>query len=862
MRSLVPLVVSTCLLLAGRPAHSAPPPLDLAPFASIEVAPFSLSSFGFSELDKGPGAVRDEDPQTAWEVPAEEGSTASMLFDWSTRGGIEAFPVTSVRIDIDPPDAPIRLFTGPDQGTLTEMAADAQGDATGVTLTFKEAPSLRVLQAIFPGGARVARVAVFGGPTTGTLGPVKGTCDEAGVHLTFDGDGLLAVEATRDLPSGGTAHFGQRSTSKATLTDASVRFDPRPMEYTYSVSGVGSSEAPVKVDVTCSGAALVRPPEGPVHGVIEGFYGRPWTWHEREKVVLAMGALGLDTYVYAPKQDPKHRDAWREPYSDEEMAHFKAVADAGRGVGVNVVWAVSPGKDIDPEDPADVQILLDKVGSMAEKAGIRDAALLMDDLSQAHTAALGQAHADLATALLDAMKARDSSSRLWFVPTVYAGLADGLSAADKEYLAALATLPLEVPLAWTGQGVFSKEITLDDAAAFGALAGKEPSAVFVWDNYPVNDVEVLRSLHTHPITGRETLFPESGGLLANPMRHALASLPAIASYAELSFDPVQYTTDRGQGAPLRTADLALLLADADSPPRALADLFAEMVHHDTLWPDELASPALTKALADHAAAKAPGKARRDAALALGTLLGRLAIADVDLRRDLADQALSDEIDAYARATQVTARAALFALSAERAADLGEAAAETSDRTSAACLWLTANQPSWRTVQDAIAPLIPEEDAADCPPEDPSVGPTSVLVELGQKATFPLPPAFSEADTTIALLGPEGAAASGDAQLDWTPSRLGRFRLVALRSGDAGVSASVIDVRVVEKLPVANTPSPAADPGCGCRTAPRDDAGAALGLLALAGLLFGRRANRIFRARRPPCTDRDRSPSPR
>ena len=38
-------------------------------------------------------------------------------------------------------------------------------------------------------------------------------------------------------------------------------------------------------------------------GVIEGFYGRPWTWHEREKVVLGMGALGLGrliTYIPHP----------------------------------------------------------------------------------------------------------------------------------------------------------------------------------------------------------------------------------------------------------------------------------------------------------------------------------------------------------------------------------------------------------------------------------------------------------------------------------------------------------------------------------------------------------------------------------
>ena len=859
MRPAHAAIAVTSLLLAARPASADPgaTPLDLAPFAALDAAPFRDSTFGFSELTVGPGAVRDDDPKTAWEVPGEEGATGDLTFDWSGLGDQPPFPVSELRIDIVPAEAAITVATGLDRGTLDDAAVESAVDGAGVTVTLQGAPTLRVLRLRLPAGAQVARIAITGGPTTGTLGPVKGTCDGDGVHLEVDGKGLLGVEATRALPGGGSLRLTQRRTKGATITDAGVRFDPRPSTYSYLVHGVGSPEAPVSVTVACEGEALSRPPAGPMHGVIEGFYGRPWTWHEREKVVLGMGALGLDTYVYAPKEDPKHRDAWREPYDAAAMGHFKDLADLGRGVGVNVVWAISPGKDVDPAEQADVEALLAKVSAMADDAGIRDAALLLDDIPAEHTAALGQAHAALAKALLASMKARDPASRLWFVPSVYAGLAKDLASGDAAYLGALAELPADVPLAWTGQGVFSKTILLDDAAAFGQLAGRDASGVWIWDNYPVNDIEVLRRLHTHPITGRDSLLPGSAGLLSNPMRHALASLPAIASYAELSLDPPAYAAARAAGEPLQTASLALVLADAEGPPRALADLFAELVHHDTLWPDEAASKALTEALADHAAAASPGKARREAALALGTLLARLAVADVDLRRDLDDQALADEIDPYARATSLSARAALAALSQERAEALQDSAAADEARTEARCLWLGTNQPSWRTIQEAVEPLVPTEDVA-CPDEDPFSSPRAPgvsgapevgsagleYVVLGGPWSFDVPNLPSEPDTEAALVGPEEMTLSATGHIDWTPPRLGPFRLVALRSGDSGVTAVVRDLLVVEKLPPGASQEMASPPGCGCRSAgqPGRSEGTALVAIGLA-LAAARRLTR-------------------
>ena len=56
-----------------------------------------------------------------------------------------------------------------------------------------------------------------------------------------------------------------------------------------------------------------------VRGVIEGFYGTPWTHEERLDLIRFCGAHGLNTWVHAPKDDACHRKLWREPYPDDEL---------------------------------------------------------------------------------------------------------------------------------------------------------------------------------------------------------------------------------------------------------------------------------------------------------------------------------------------------------------------------------------------------------------------------------------------------------------------------------------------------------------------------------------------------------------
>ncbi len=60
-------------------------------------------------------------------------------------------------------------------------------------------------------------------------------------------------------------------------------------------------------------------PSFKMRGVIEGFYGEPWSHQNRIDLINFCGRNKMNTYWYAPKDDPYHREKWREDYPEEEI---------------------------------------------------------------------------------------------------------------------------------------------------------------------------------------------------------------------------------------------------------------------------------------------------------------------------------------------------------------------------------------------------------------------------------------------------------------------------------------------------------------------------------------------------------------
>ena len=265
----------------------------------------------------------------------------------------------------------------------------------------------------------------------------------------------------------------------------------------------------------------------PLRGVIEGFYGNPWTTDARLALVERLAAIGMNAYVYAPKDEPKHRTEWRVPYDAGELAAFGAIVERARGGGVRVGFAVSPGLDVDYASATDRRLLVDKLAARAD-AGIDWFVLALDDIPLRPGLAAEQA--DLAALVREAL----DGARLTLCPTEYVGTR------PTEYLRTLGDrLPPDVDLMWTGPTVCSPTIAAADARAWRTATGGR--APILWDNFPVNDATMAASLHLGPYEGRDpALTDEVAGVLLNPMVQPLASTVAIATAAEFLADPTGY----------------------------------------------------------------------------------------------------------------------------------------------------------------------------------------------------------------------------------------------------------------------------------------------------------------------------------
>jgi len=273
----------------------------------------------------------------------------------------------------------------------------------------------------------------------------------------------------------------------------------------------------------------------PLRGVIEGFYGPPWSHDARLEVVEFLAGYAMNAYVYAPKSDPKHRERWRDPYDPSELARLAELAARCAEVGSSFGFALSPGLDIGYRDERDRSTLLDKLAPMAD-AGVAWFVLAVDDIS--NRPGLADEQATLTQWLVAALRERRGDDlRCSLVPTEYVGTH------PSPYLTTLASeLPDDVDVFWTGPTVCSPTITAADAHRWRDAIGRHP--LLLWDNYPVNDAVMERELHLGPYRGRDVgLTDVVDGILCNPMLQPRASLVALATAADYLADPDGYDED-------------------------------------------------------------------------------------------------------------------------------------------------------------------------------------------------------------------------------------------------------------------------------------------------------------------------------
>lgn len=284
------------------------------------------------------------------------------------------------------------------------------------------------------------------------------------------------------------------------------------------------------------GRAKRGEPAFAVRGIVEGFYGAPWSRQERIDMVHFIADRGMNTFVYAPKDDALVRRDWRERYAGEQLEQLSELLETCRALGVDLVYCLSPGLSIRYSDEADVAALVAKFESVAA-LGVTTFGLLLDDISPVlqHDGDLA-AWPDLVSAHIDlvgVVHAGLGGRRLMVCPTQYYGYG------TEDYVTRLgAGIAPEIDLFFTGRLICSPSLDLDDAETFAAATGHAP---LYWDNYPVNDVAMTHELHLGAYRGRDARLDRAArGVIANGMELAEASKIAFATIADYLWSPSDY----------------------------------------------------------------------------------------------------------------------------------------------------------------------------------------------------------------------------------------------------------------------------------------------------------------------------------
>lgn len=348
-----------------------------------------------------------------------------------------------------------------------------------------------------------------------------------GVKLTIDfGKKAALKQGVKDVSGAYVMHIGKKG---ITITG----YDERGAFY-----GIQTLrqliESPVAKENRLPYMAINDYPDLPNRGVVEGFYGTPWSHQVRMSLIDFYGKFKMNTYLYGPKDDPYHScPNWRLPYPEKEAQNIKELVQACQKNRVSFVWAIHPGQDIKWNEE-DYQNLVNKFNLMYD-LGVRDFAIFFDDISGEGTNPLRQT--ELLNRLTDDfVKAKGDVSPLTVCPTDYSKL--WANPTPQGSLAIYGkNLNPEIKVFWTGDVVCS-DLTPETLEWVNSRIQRP---AYYWWNYPVTDY-IRNFILQGPVYGLDTSLTPNDvcGVVSNPMEHGEASKLALYGVADYTWNIAGY----------------------------------------------------------------------------------------------------------------------------------------------------------------------------------------------------------------------------------------------------------------------------------------------------------------------------------
>ena len=338
-------------------------------------------------------------------------------------------------------------------------------------------------------------------------------------------------------------------------------------------------------------------------GIIEGYYGVPYTAEVTKDLFRFMARYKMNTYMYGAKSDPYHSKLWADPYptaiTDEQLhigyltqEMLKDITDVGRATKVNFIWAIHPGQAFtDPDNGTVLDRIMHKFQDM-HRLGVRQFGVFVDDVGVPSDERLLRLGAERLTELQQRIDSRwnnaaaaptDTVKPLHYVPQLYA-FSWVSRDAGRRFFESLSSVPEKVRIYITGRNVWSVPNSVDLAIVREWLG----HGTSWWWNYPCNDNDVTKlfCMDTYAnfadeshIANLARLEPQLEGtptLIINPMQQGELSKIALFGVADYAWNNAAFNNDRswqqaipavvGQrfAQPLRTALPLLRYYDSDA----------------------------------------------------------------------------------------------------------------------------------------------------------------------------------------------------------------------------------------------------------------------------------------------------------
>lgn len=258
-------------------------------------------------------------------------------------------------------------------------------------------------------------------------------------------------------------------------------------------------------------------------GVIEGFYGKVWTWPERKAMLAFLARQHFSSYWYAPKADNHLRKSWFENWQKTEfeqlaeLSGYAAQQQIRFGIGLSPLglyseWRQGAGRDK----------LLQRLRQIAV-LNPQGLALLFDDM-QGDLPVLAQTQADIAHFVADNIDVK----QLILCPSYYSFdpiLEQLFGKMPENYWQDLGQcLDPSIDIFWTGDKVISSEYPIAGLQNITEAFQRKP---VIWDNSIVNDGRKTSPFLTvRAMYSAQELAENVNGIIINPMNApALSQIP-------------------------------------------------------------------------------------------------------------------------------------------------------------------------------------------------------------------------------------------------------------------------------------------------------------------------------------------------